>query len=302
MTVASLQTPQSTRRPRHRRRVEPIFHLLLWPTVVLFTLAVTLPAVIGIAGSFTDSVGFGGSKLIGLGNYLSLFSDPSILQAYKFTLLFAVVTCVIVNVVAYLLAIGLTLHIKARTALRAIFVIPMVISGIVIAYVFQYLFNTSLPALATTLHISALEQPILANADLAWLGVVFVSAWQGIPSAMLIYIAGIMAIPADVYEAAEIDGAGGWRRMTSITIPLTAGFILINVIISFKNFMNVYDVIVGLTNGGPGTSTMSVAMSIFNGFTNGDYAYQMANATIFFIIAVIIALLQLRVSRGKSMF
>jgi raffinose/stachyose/melibiose transport system permease protein len=86
----------------------------------------------------------------------------------------------------------------------------------------------------------------------------------------------------------------------SITAPLTAGYILINLVIGFKNFLNSYDIIVGLTDGGPGTSTTSVAMSIFKGFNGGDYAYQMANATIFFVIAVVIAVIQLRATRGKA--
>ena len=117
---------------------------------------------------------------------------------------------------------------------------------------------------------------------------------------MLIYIAGLVSIPAEVYEAAALDGATSWSRLRSITLPLMAGYIAINVVIGFKNFLNSYDVIVGLTDGGPGTSTRSVAMMIFRGFDNGDYAYQMANSVIFFLIALGIALIQLRLSRGKA--
>jgi raffinose/stachyose/melibiose transport system permease protein len=123
-----------------------------------------------------------------------------------------------------------------------------------------------------------------------------------VPSALLIYIAGVLSIPGDVYEAASLDGASSWGQLRSITLPLVAGYVLINLVIGFKNFLNAYDIIVGLTDGGPGTSTRSVAMTIFSGFTSGDYAYQMANATIFFLIALVIALVQLRVSRGKAAF
>lgn len=97
-----------------------------------------------------------------------------------------------------------------------------------------------------------------------------------------------------------MDGATGRRQLVSITLPLVAGYVLINLVIGFKNFLNAYDIIVGLTNGGPGTATRSVAMTIFSGFTGGDYAYQMANAAIFFLIALGLALLQLRLSRGKE--
>ncbi|UFU13282.1 sugar ABC transporter permease [Curtobacterium sp. C1] len=283
-----------------RKRVEPLFLVFLVPTLVLFTLAITLPAVMGIVLSFTDSVGFGEFRFTGLTNYVAVFSDPAILQAYLFTIGFSLATVLVVNAIAFLLAIALTSKVRGKIALRAVFVLPMVISGIVIAYVFSFLFANSLPALATALGFAPLEQSILANPDLAWVAIVVVTAWQAIPSTLLIYIAGVLSIPGEVYEAAALDGASSWRQLVSITAPLTAGYILINLVIGFKNFLNSYDIIVGLTDGGPGTATTSVAMSIFKGFSSGDYAYQMANATIFFVIAVVIAVIQLRATRGKA--
>ncbi|WP_309133951.1 sugar ABC transporter permease [Cellulomonas sp.] len=283
-----------------RRRAGATFYLFLVPSLVLFTLAITVPAVMGITLSFTDSVGFGEFRFIGLTNYIAMVSDPAILSSYGFTVGFALVTVIVVNAVAFLLAVGLTSRIRAKVALRAVFVLPMVISGIIIAYVFQFLFSNSLPQLGEWAGVGWLSQSLLANEDLAWLTIVFVTAWQAIPSALLIYIAGILSIPGEVYEAAAMDGASSWRRLVSITLPLVAGYVVINVIIGFKNFLNAYDIIVGLTNGGPGTATRSVAMTIFSGFTGGDYAYQMANATVFFLIAVVLALLQLRVTRGKA--
>lgn len=294
-----MATPTKVR-VRTRRRVEPVFYAMLLPTVLLFTLAITLPAVMGITLSFTNSVGFGEFEFIGLTNYVAIFSDPEILQAYLFTLGFAVVAVVVVNAIAFLLAMALTAKIRAKVGLRAVFVLPMVISSLVIAYVFNYLFSNSLPTVASAVGFGPLQESVLANPDLAWLAVVAVTAWQSIPATLLIYIAGVLSIPSDVYEAAALDGASAVRQLFTITVQLTAGYILINVIISFKNFMNAYDVIVGLTDGGPGTATTSVAMSIFKGFTNGDYSYQMANATIFFLIAIVIALLQLRTTRGKA--
>ena len=103
-----------------------------------------------------------------------------------------------------------------------------------------------------------------------------------------------------VPEAADIDGAGKRQQLLRITLPLVAGYVVINVILGFKNFLNAYDVIVGLTNGGPGTATRSIAMTIVTGFTGGDYAYQMANATLFFVIVVVISVLQLRLTRGRN--
>ncbi|WP_406714553.1 sugar ABC transporter permease [Trueperella pyogenes] len=284
---------------RKKRRTEPVYYFFLLPSVILFTLAITIPGLVGIFYSFTDSIGIGDWKFIGLTNYKALFSDPAILQAYLFTFGFAIVTVVVVNLVAFLLALGLTAKIRFTTTLRAIFVVPMVISGIIISYVFNYLFSNSLPALGEALGVSWLETSLLANPNLAWVAIVIVTAWQAIPSTMLIYIAGLLSVPGEVYEAAEIDGASTLQKLTRVTIPLVFGYVVINMILGLKNFLNAYDIIVGLTNGGPGTATRSIAMTIISGFNGGDYAYQMANATIFFV-AIVIALLQLSATRGRN--
>ncbi len=298
-TVAAPVTAAPVIRQK-KRRIEPLYYFFLVPTLLLVTLAITVPAVIGIFFSFTDYIGVGTWKFIGFRNYLSIFSDPAILQAYLFTMGFALVTVIVVNVISFLLAVGLTARIKFKVALRAIFVIPMVISGIIIAYVFKFIFANTIPALGTSLGLGFLQDSILENPSFAWIAIVIVTAWQAIPSTLLIYIAGILSIPGDVYEAADIDGASKTQQLTKITVPLVFGYVVINIVIGFKGFLNAYDVIVGLTNGGPGTATRSVAMSIIQGFNGGDYAYQMANATLFFVVAIIIALVQLSMTRGRN--
>ena len=286
--------------PHKRLGVEPIYYLFLLPALTLFSLAITLPAIMGIFYSFTNSIGFGEWDFVGLINYQAMLTDPAIWQSYLFTFGFAAATVVVVNVIAFLLAIGLTAKIRMKAGLRAIFVIPMVISGIIIAYVFNYLFSNSVPAAGRSAGIGWLSESLLANPDLAWVAIVIVTAWQAIPGTLLIYIAGLLSIPGDVYEAADLDGASKIQTLLKITLPLVAGYVVINVILGFKNFLNAYDIIVGLTNGGPGTSTRSIAMTIVTGFTGGDYAYQMANATVFFLITIVLSLIQLRATRGRS--
>ena len=297
------EAPPETRTaavPRRRPKVEGIYYAFLVPSLILFTLAITVPGIIGIFFSFTDSIGLGEWNFTGLTNYIAIFSDPAILQSYLFTFGFAAVTVVLVNVLAFLLAVGLTSQIRIKTGLRAIFVIPMVISGIIIAYVFNFLFSNSLPLFGQAIGVEWLSSSILANPDLAWVAIVLVTAWQAIPGTLLIYIAGLLSIPGDVYEAADIDGAGKRQQLFRITLPLVVGYVVINVILGFKNFLNAYDVIVGLTNGGPGTATRSIPMTIVTGFTGGDYAYQMANATMFFVIVIVLSVVQLRLSRGRN--
>ena len=296
--TASDLTPAAP--PGVTRRGDKVYAFMLFPAVALFTVFITLPAIVGMVFSFTDYSGYGKWKWVGLANYQSLFHDSTILGSYRFTIGFSVVTTIVVNAIALALAIGLNSKIHLKKSLRSIFVVPMVLSGIIIAYVFQYIFSSAVPNIASNIGWTGGEQSLLANQHWAWLGVVSVTAWQAIPGALIIYLAGLLAIPADLYEAAAIDGAGAWRRFQSITLPLVAGYVIINSILSIKNFLNAYDIIVGLTGGGPGTSTTSVSMAIFNGLNTGDYAYSMANAVIFFIVTVVISIVQLRLIKGRE--
>jgi raffinose/stachyose/melibiose transport system permease protein len=298
-TKSDATTRKATKRAKPGR-TDPTYYVMLVPILLLFSVFITLPALIGAFYSFTNYVGYGDWKFIGLTNYTAIFTDPNILHAYGFTLFFAVFTTIVVTVIALALALGLSAKIKWKTGLRGSFFIPMVISGLVIAYVFNYLFSTTLPTIAQNLGLTPLENSILANQNWAWVAIVIVSAWQACPGALIIYLAGLLAIPPDVYEAAAIDGANPWRQFRSITFPLTFGYLVINTILGFKGFLNAYEIIVGLTNGGPGTSTMSVAMTIFTGFNGGDYAYQMANAVIFFIVTLVLSLLQLQLIRRRG--
>ncbi|MDO5082673.1 MAG: sugar ABC transporter permease [Arachnia propionica] len=283
-----------------RRPVEPIYWVFLLPALLAFTLLVAYPALEGLVMSFTNSIGFGDFKVVGLRNYIALFQDENIVSSYAFTFLFALVTVLLVNVIAFFLALALTANLKLKTPLRAIYVIPMVISAIIYSFVFKFLFNNSLPQLGQALGIEDLSVSLLANESLAWFAVVIVTTWGSVPSALLIYIAGLTTIPGEVYEAGSIDGATGWQKLRHITLPLVVGYIGINMVVGLKNYMQVYDQIVALTAGGPGTATRSVAFTIFDGFNGGDYAYQMANAAVFFVIALIIAGIQLRFTQRST--
>jgi raffinose/stachyose/melibiose transport system permease protein len=280
--------------------VAPAYLLMVIPAIALFTFFIIYPAIDGMFYSFTNYVGYGAWHSIGFANYKAAFSDPTIRDSYGFTLLFAVVACVVTNVVALALAIALNAKIRWRSGLRTIFFMPMVLSGLVVSYVFTFIISTSVPVIAGVIHFAPLESNILANQHTAWLGIVFVASWVAIPGAIIIFLAGLTGIPTEVYEAASIDGASAWTKFRHMTFPLLFGFLVINTILTFKNFLNVYDIVVGLTGGGPGTATTSVAQTIFSGFFNGDYAYQMANAVIFFLITLLFAIFQLGVIRRRG--
>ena len=304
MTATTLRArPARGAAQRMRLLFAPVptpYLLMISPAIVIFTLFITLPAIDGMFFSLTNYVGYGHWKFIGFANYHAALTDPTILDSYGFTLLFAVASTIVVNVTALMLAIALNAKIKWQAGFRAAFFLPMVISGLVISYVFSYIFSTSLPILASGLGFSPLSSSLLANQHLAWLLVVFVASWQACPGAIIIYLAGLISIPTEVYEAASIDGATSWRRFRHMTFPLLFPFFVINTVLEFKAFLNVFDIVVGLTGGGPGTATTSVAMSIFNGLNSGDYAYQMANGVIFFVVCLTLSILQLRVIRRRG--
>jgi raffinose/stachyose/melibiose transport system permease protein len=273
------------------------------PVLALFAFFITLPALVGVFFSLTNYAGYGDWKFIGLMNYVNIFKDPAVLQSYIFTFVFALTTTVVVNVVALAIALGLNAKIKWRTGIRTVFFIPMVLSALIVSFVFNYLFSNTLPVLAERFGATPLATSILANENLAWLAIVLVTVWQAAPGAIIIYLAGLQSVPSEVYEAADLDGAGSFRQFLSLTLPLIMGYLVINVILGFKGFLGTYEIIVGLAGGGPGMATQSVAMRIFSGFTGGDYSYQMANAVIYFLITLLISVIQLRLiqRRGVSL-
>jgi raffinose/stachyose/melibiose transport system permease protein len=302
--AASTVPPKAPLRSgRSKTMIDPTYYWMVVPVLALFAFFITLPALVGVFFSLTNYAGYGDWKFIGLSNYVNIFKDPAILQSYIFTFVFALTTTVVVNVVALAIALGLNAKIKWRTGIRTVFFIPMVLSALVVSFVFNYLFSNTLPVLADRFGVTPLATSILANENLAWLAIVLVTVWQAAPGATIIYLAGLQSVPSEVYEAADLDGAGSFRQFVSLTLPLILGYLVINVILGFKGFLGTYEIIVGLTGGGPGMATQSVAMRIFSGFTGGDYSYQMANAVIYFLITLLISVIQLRLiqRRGVSL-
>lgn len=283
---------------RHNARVYYWFAL---PAVAVFFVFHTFPALQGVFYSFTDSRGFGNWNFVGFENYARLFTDPLIRQTYGFTFGVAIVATILTNVIALAIAVGLTAVSGVRNFLRGIYFIPAVIATLVISYVFNFLFAFAIPDLGKAMGSDALSKNILGNPSLAWIGVVVVVVWQGCAQTIVIYMAGIQTVPVDVQEAAVIDGAGSWTRFWRVTFPLLAPFFTINMVLSLKNYLMIFDQIVGLTGGGPGTSTTSISFLIYkNGFAGGQFAYQSANAVIYFLVISLVSVLQIGLLRKRE--
>lgn len=300
--MSATTRPTTARRPRNRRTGPGrAYYWMVLPALALFLLFHTAPVLQGVFYSFTDSPGYGDWDFVGLSNYAALFGDERVRAAYWFTFRFALVSTVLVNVLALALAVGLNGRIRFKNTLRGVYFVPNVLAVLVIGYVFNYLFTNSLPSIGAALGIDRLSTSLLADPELAWVGIVVLAVWQAVAFNIIIYLAGLQTVPAELYEAAAIDGAGPWRRFWSITFPMIAAFFTLNMVLSLKNFLQVFDHIIAMTGGGPGTATESVSVLIYKGgFQGGEYGYQIANAVVFMVVLVVFAVVQLRVLRREE--
>ena len=174
------------------------------------------------------------------------------------------------------------------------------LGSLIVGFIFNYIFANLIPELGKTLGIEALSVNILGTNNAMW-GIIAVSLWIGCAFNTLIYIAGLQSIDTDVYEAADLDGATGFKRFCKITFPLLAPSFTINMVLSAKGYLMVYDQIMAMTDGGPGTATTSIAVLIYKkGFGGGQFAYQSANAVVLFIVVVLISVFQLRILEKRE--
>lgn len=277
--------------------VDPAFYWMAVPAAILFGILLYWPFLQGVGYSFTNSQGYGKADFIGFRNYGALFQDERVGHAYLFTFLISVAITICVNLIALFLAVALNSHIAFKNGFRAIFFIPYTLAVLVIGYVFRYLFMTAIPEMGQAMHIGWLSQSMITSETMAWFPIVFLAVWQGVAYSTLLYLAGLQTIDESVYEAASIDGSNAWQTFWRITFPLIGPFLTINLVLTMKNAMNTFDQVVALTQGGPNSSTETVTYLIFqNGLTGGEFAYQTANAVIFFLVLVVIAAIQLGIS------
>ena len=277
------------------------FLAIIVPMLIVFFLFHTLPLIRGIIYSFTNFKGFGEYDFVGLMNYKYLFTDTRILNSYKFTFKFAIVSTVIVNILSLGLAILLNSKIKLKNTLRGLYFMPNILGGLIIGYIFNYIFTFIIPKMGSALGISVLEKSILGNTSYAWIAVIIVASWQAIAFNTIIYISGLQTIPEDVYEASGIDGANKWIQFKKITFPLIAPFFTINMVLCMKNFLRVFDQIISLTGGGPAQSTESISLLIYKaGFGGNQFGYQSANSVIYFIVIVAISVMQIKILEKRE--
>ena len=278
---------------------ERTFLLITIPILALIFCFNTLPLIKGVIYSFTNFRGYGEFDWVGIRNYTDLFTDARVGKSYLFTFKLAIVATIVVNVLSLVLALGLNSKIKFKSALRGMYFVPNILGALVVGYIFNYFFTYILPAVVKMM--GGKGDSILASSKWAWVAIVIVCAWQSVAMNTIIYISGLQTVPEDVYEAGSLDGATGWKKFKNLTFPLILPFFTINMVLCMKNFLMVFDQIMALTKGGPAQSTESISFLIYNnGMAGGQFGFQSANAVVFFVVIVVISVLQMNFLGNKE--
>lgn len=272
------------------RKYWPVFVL---PTMAAFMIGFIVPFIEGIYLSFCKFTTIKDADFVGIGNYIEAFKDTTFPHAFGFTAVFAIVTLVLVNVLAFALALTLTQKIKGTNIFRTIFFMPNLIGGIVLGYIWQLIFDGI---------FSHFDMALKLNAKLGFWGLVILICWQQIGYMMIVYIAGLQAIPDSLREAAMIDGANAWKRLFHVTIPNMMPSITICTFLTITNSFKLFDQNLSLTGGEPLHKTEMLALNIYDTFY-GRVGYEgvgQAKAVIFFLAVIVISMLQLRLTRSKE--
>ena len=276
------------------KQIRKYSFLLFAPVFAAFLLVFIIPFILGIYLSFTEFTTVSDAVFVGLKNYTEVFKNSGdFLNSLWFTVKFAVVSVVSINVFAFLIALALTRNIRGRNLYRTVFFMPNLIGGIVLGYIWQLIINGILYNYGYS---------ILSNANFGFWGLIVLMNWQMIGYTMIIYIAGIQNIPTDILEAARVDGAGATTTLFRIVIPSVMPSITICLFLTITNSFKLFDQNLALTAGAPGNRTQMVALDIYNTFYSriGYEGVGQAKAVVFFLIVALIALVQLKITSSKE--
>ena len=275
------------------KRYAPIFVL---PTFLAFVICFILPFIEGLYLSFCQFTTVKDAKFIGIGNYQRIFTDSTFTNSFKFTVLFAVASIVLINVIAFILALLLTRKLKGTNIFRTIFFMPNLIGGIVLGYIWQILINCVL---------SIVGQPLLAlNSSAGYWGLIILMCWQQIGYMMIIYIAGLQNVSDDLIEAAQIDGATWWKTLWKVKLPMVMPSITICVFLTLTNSFKLFDQNLALTGGDPNHFTEMLALNIYQTFYARAGAQWkglgQAKAVLFCVLVIAISMIQLKATRSRE--
>ena len=264
----------------------------------IFTVVLLVPFLQGLVLTFTNWDGFEVSSFVGLENYILAFQDPGFWTTLSFTGSFVLVSIVLINLVAFGLALLVTAKLKSSNIFRTFFFVPNLIGGVVLGVIWQFIFSGALVELGKSFHIDFLQNSMLNDPGSAFWALMIVTVWQQSGYMMIIYITGLISIETDVLEASRIDGASAFRTLWAIKIPLMAQAFTISLFLTLRSGFMAYDVNLALTGGGPYRSTELISMHIFQeAFGFGNVATGQAKAIVMFVIVAAAALVQVVISK-----
>jgi raffinose/stachyose/melibiose transport system permease protein len=276
-----------------QKTTKKYFPIFVLPTLIAFFIAFVIPFIWGVYLSFFKFKTIKKKTFVGFENYIKAFQNDNFINAFKFTVIFAIVAVIIINVIAFTLAVLLTRKVKGTNFFRTIFFMPNLIGGIVLGYIWNSIFNAILKSYGTTL---------VNDAKYGFWGLIILMSWQLIGYMMIIYIAGLQNVPTELKEAADIDGATWWQKLRKITIPMVMPSITICMFLSLSNCFKLFDQNLSLTNGAPMRETSMLALDIYNTFygSGTSKGIGQAKAVVFFITVAVISLVQLYATRSKE--
>ena len=274
------------------------------PATVLYCIFFIYPIAIGIMYSFTDWNGLAKDfKFIGLANYIEAFTNKRFQNAVLFNIKFTILAVILVVGISLILALIFNSDIRLKSFFRGIFFFPAVLGMVVVGLIFNEIFYRVVPVIGKAMNISWLSTNILASKSTAMYGVLIVHVWLAVAMATVMLLAGLQSTPMELYEAAELDGANKWQRFRYITMPFLLPVLSVVLILQIKNGLTVYDIIVALTNGGPGGATESLSILIYNhGFKEVKFSYAIAEAIILTIVICAISFVQTSISNKKKVY
>jgi raffinose/stachyose/melibiose transport system permease protein len=278
------------------------FLMFAGPAVFVFIAVLIVPLVYGVYLTFTSWDGISNNKpFVGLNNYIEVFKDKEFWNSLVLTLKYVAVSVVFINLIAFILAFLVTSGIKGQNFLRAGFFTPNLIGGVVLGFIWRFVFARALVSFGTAFDIDIFSTSWLSDPQKAFWAMIIVTTWQYSGYMMLIYIAGLMGVPKDLTEAASIDGATGFQATRHVVLPMMVPSFVICLFLSITRCFMVYDLNLSLTEGGPFAATRMVAMHVYKkAFEAKQYGTGQAEALILFIIVAIIGITQITLGKRKE--
>ena len=278
------------------------FSMFASPAMFFFCAVIFIPFLYGVYLTFTGWDGISATKdLVGFTNYVEVFKDKNFWSSLWLTIKYVVVSTIMVQIVAFLLAYILTSGVKAQNFFRAGFFTPNLIGGIVLGFIWQFVFSRALTTFGAATGIPLFTTSWLSDPTKAFFALVLVTVWQYSGYMMLIYVAGFVGVSKDVLEAVSVDGANGFQKMRYIMIPLMRNSFTICIFLTLTRCFMVYDLNISLTNGEPYGSTIMAAMYVYQkAFKSKKYGMGQAEAIILFVVVAIIAVAQFYIGKKKE--